>query len=66
MSRPIDMLIEYWLYLGIPLAFLAIVAWVYRPAAKTRYQADGEIPFEGSKNEVRTGEDGDQLRNDNR
>lgn len=33
----------YWV---IPLVFIAIVAWIYRPGAKRRYTADGEIPFD--------------------
>ncbi len=48
-----NMVGEYWLYFGIPLIFLTIVAWVYRPSAKMRYEADGNIPFVGDKNEVK-------------
>lgn len=66
MNQFINMITEYWLYLGIPLAFLVMLVWVYRPAAKRRYQADGKIPFEGDESEVGTGENSDQLRNDNR
>lgn len=66
MNQFITMFTEYWLYLGIPVAFLVMMAWVFRPAAKKRYQADGNIPFEGGENEIRTGENSDQLRNDNR
>ena len=33
------------LFLGLPLLFLAIVAWVYRPGASRNYEADGRIPF---------------------
>jgi cbb3-type cytochrome oxidase subunit 3 len=36
---------EYGLYIAIPLAFLALVAWIYRPGAKRMYKADGNIPF---------------------
>ncbi len=46
MTQLVNILAEYSLYLGIPLALLAIVAWVYRPSAKKRYQADGNIPFD--------------------
>ena len=35
MNQFISILSEYGLYLGVPLAFLAIVAWVYRPSAKS-------------------------------
>lgn len=40
---------EYWLFLGIPLAFVALMAWIFRPTAKQRYLADGDIPFDGDK-----------------
>jgi hypothetical protein len=33
-------------FVGVPLALVAIVVWVYRPSAKRRYQADGAIPFD--------------------
>lgn len=45
------MLAEYWLYMVVPLIFVAIVIWVYRPSAKRRYKADGEIPFDAGKSE---------------
>lgn len=54
MTQIANMIGEYWLYLGIPLVFLAIAAWVYRPNAKKRYEADGNIPFEGDKNDSKT------------
>ncbi len=40
---------EYGLFLGIPLIFLAVVAWIYRPGARKRYQDDGKIPFAEDK-----------------
>jgi cbb3-type cytochrome oxidase subunit 3 len=49
MSQFLETFSAYGLYLGIPLLFLAIVAWVYRPGAKKRYQADGNLPFYGDK-----------------
>ncbi|MBJ6609363.1 MAG: CcoQ/FixQ family Cbb3-type cytochrome c oxidase assembly chaperone [Candidatus Thiothrix moscowensis] len=36
---------ENWIYYLIPVAFIAIVVYVYRPWAKKRYQKDAEIPF---------------------
>ena len=45
---------DYAIYIAIPLAFLAIVIWVYRPSAKKRYQADGNIPFYGDKKSDRS------------
>ena len=35
-----------WYCLLLPLIFVAIVAYVYRPWAKKRYEKDAEIPFE--------------------
>ena len=58
MSQIATMLGEYWLYLGIPLVFLAIVAWIYRPTARKRYQADGNIPFDTDKNGGKTEQGG--------
>lgn len=40
-----DFLSHNILYLVSLLAFLAIVAWVYRPSARKRYEANGNIPF---------------------
>jgi cbb3-type cytochrome oxidase subunit 3 len=58
MTQIINMISEYWLYLGIPLVFLAIAVWVYRPTAIKRYKADGNIPFEEDKSESKTGQSG--------
>ena len=58
MNQLVSMLAEYGLYLGIPLALLAVVAWVYRPSAKKRYQADGNIPFYGDKKDGKTRQGG--------
>ena len=33
-------------YLLIPVVFIALVVWIYRPGAKGRYTADGKIPFD--------------------
>jgi cbb3-type cytochrome oxidase subunit 3 len=41
--------VDYGFYVGIPLALLAIVIWTYRPGAKRRYEADGDIPFDENK-----------------
>ncbi|NTV95200.1 MAG: CcoQ/FixQ family Cbb3-type cytochrome c oxidase assembly chaperone [Thiobacillus sp.] len=45
MDQVINFIAEYGFFLGLPLAFIAVVAWVYRPGAKKRYQADGNLPF---------------------
>lgn len=63
MTQIVNMIGEYWHYLGIPLLFLAIVAWIYRPTAKKRYEADGNIPFAGNIYEGKTNH---ELHNDNR
>jgi cbb3-type cytochrome oxidase subunit 3 len=51
MDQIVNMLTEYWPYFGVPVVFLAVVAWIYRPGAKRRYKADGSIPFEGDESE---------------
>ncbi|HNA29682.1 MAG TPA: CcoQ/FixQ family Cbb3-type cytochrome c oxidase assembly chaperone [Thiobacillaceae bacterium] len=45
MDYLINMLSEYGLFLGIPLVFLAVVAWVYRPGATQAYREDADLPF---------------------
>jgi cbb3-type cytochrome oxidase subunit 3 len=45
------MFADYWPFVVVPLIFVAIVVWIYRPSAKRRYKADGNIPFEGDKHE---------------
>ncbi len=49
MDQFVNFLTEYGFFLGMPLLFLAIVVWVFRPSAKKRYQADGNLPFYGDK-----------------
>lgn len=49
MDRFFELLTAYGYYIGIPLVFLAIVVWVYRPGAKKRYEEDGNIPFSVDK-----------------
>ncbi len=46
MNQTVSMLPASWLYLAVPLVFLVIAIWIYRPNAKRRYKADGSIPFE--------------------
>jgi cbb3-type cytochrome oxidase subunit 3 len=58
MNPLVNSVVEYGLYLLIPLAFLAVVAWIYRPSAKKRYQADGNIPFYGDKKDDPTRQGG--------
>jgi len=49
MDHLLELVAAYGVYLGIPLVFLAIVVWVYRPGAKKQYEADGNLPFYGDK-----------------
>jgi cbb3-type cytochrome oxidase subunit 3 len=52
MDQFVSLLAQYGLYLGIPLVFLAVVAWIYRPSAKDRYQANGNILFYGDEEDA--------------
>ena len=54
MDQVINMLSEYGFYFALPIAFLAVVLWIYRPSAKKRYQADGKIPFYGDNKSERS------------
>ncbi len=49
MDAIINFITQYVFYFGIPLIFIGIVFWVYRPSAKKRYRADGNLPFYGDK-----------------
>ena len=46
MQEAIAQITPYLLWLGIPVAFIVLVLWVFRPGAKRRYQQDGRIPFD--------------------
>ena len=46
MDNLVNLITEYGLFLGVPLLFLAVVAWVYRPGSGKRYKKDGRIPFD--------------------
>jgi cbb3-type cytochrome oxidase subunit 3 len=37
MEEVASMFAEYWVAMGVPLIFVAIVLWIYRPSAKRRY-----------------------------
>jgi len=45
MTHSLDLLGSYGLFFGVPLLFLAVVLWVYRPGAAGRYREDGRLPF---------------------
>jgi cbb3-type cytochrome oxidase subunit 3 len=46
MDELIRLITAYGLYLGLPLVFLGIVIWVFRPSARKRYEAGGKLPFQ--------------------
>ncbi len=46
MQTIMKFLSEYGWFIGVPLTFVALVAWVYRPGARRRYQQDGTILFD--------------------
>lgn len=58
MNQLVNMLAEYGLYLGIPLVFLAVVAWIYRSSARKRYEDDGEMPFREDEKVDKAGQSG--------
>ena len=49
MDAIINFVTQYAFFIGIPLLFIGIVIWVFRPSAKYRYQADANLPFYGDK-----------------
>ena len=58
MDQLVDLFAKYGLFLGIPLVFLGIVIWIYRPSARKRYEADGNLPFYGDKKADKTRQGG--------
>jgi cbb3-type cytochrome oxidase subunit 3 len=45
---------QYGIYAAVFLLLLAVVAWVYRPGSKRRYEEDGRLPFdEGERKDGR-------------
>ncbi len=58
MDQLVDLFAKYGLFIGLPLLFLLIVAWIYRPSAKKRFEADGNLPFYGDKKVDKAGPDG--------
>jgi cbb3-type cytochrome oxidase subunit 3 len=49
MDAIIDFITQYAFFFGIPLIFIGVVIWIFRPSAKKRYQADANLPFDGDK-----------------
>lgn len=45
MNTLLQYLSTYFWFIAIPLLFLIIVLYVFRPGARRRYQKDAEIPF---------------------
>lgn len=58
MDQLINFITQYGIFLGIPVIFLVIVIWIYRPSAKKRYEADGNLPFYGDKKPDKTRQGG--------
>ncbi len=49
MDDIINFIVQYAFFFGIPLIFIGIVIWVFRPKAKKRYQEDAKLPFSNGK-----------------
>lgn len=58
MTQVANLLTQYGFYVVLPLALLTIVIWIYRPSAKKRYEADGNIPFDEDKKDGKTRQGG--------
>ena len=58
MTQVVNLLTAYGFYVVIPLAFLAVVIWIYRPNAKKGYEASGHIPFYEDKKDGKTRQGG--------
>lgn len=57
MHAVIDFLQGYGWFIGTPLAFLIVVAYIFRPGANRAYKKDAELPFQDD--EPKVGQDGD-------
>ncbi len=53
-TQVVNLLTQYGFYVGVPLALLMVAIWIYRPSAKKRYKADGNIPFDEDKKDGKT------------
>lgn len=42
-------IVPYLGWFGIPIVFVLLVIWVYRPRARRRYERDATIPFREDK-----------------
>lgn len=47
----VELLEQYGWFDGIPIAFLTIVWFVFRPKRKKRYEQEARIPFEEDRKE---------------
>lgn len=45
MTHLFGLLSQYGWFFAVPIAFLAVIAWVYRPGAGQRYRSDAKIPL---------------------
>jgi cbb3-type cytochrome oxidase subunit 3 len=46
MTSLLDLLSRYGWFFGVPIVFLVVIAWVFRPGAGRRYRKDAKMPFE--------------------
>jgi len=44
---------DYLYLIGIPLIFIGIVVYVYRPGARRRYRQDAQMPLKETTNQKR-------------
>lgn len=44
-------LYQYGSFIGVPLLFLLVVAYVFRPSARKRYERDGAILFQDDQSD---------------
>jgi cbb3-type cytochrome oxidase subunit 3 len=49
MEQVLETLLPYFVWIAVPVAFVLLVIWIYRPGARRRYQQDAEIPFREDK-----------------
>lgn len=40
---------EYGWFIGVPVVFILIALWIFRPGAKKGYEEDGKLPFDESE-----------------
>lgn len=46
MQQVLQFLSDYGWFIGVPLLFIIVVIYVFRPSAEKMYQEEGKIPLE--------------------